>query len=383
MKDDIRNIINFENLTRVRSSIGVSANLPPKNSIVKLIPIEYLERGVKVLIEGKLFIAFIDEKIPVKEEIIAFVISTKPFSLSLGFSSQLNKDENFLVDQILKKFELPNKDIFRKIISKAVEEGQILVKSKILMLSKLLGYIKVSGLEFSLLINLVWKNNEADKDFIEDLYHNLFNEPFAEVCENLFNCVNDLLFANIPQYLSHQIRDTLIYSNDKLNNQSLLNKIDAIITLIKILNEYNDSTNNRFSKIINNFVTYGTKYVLQKSVLKDYDYFPDFVITKKETELTIIHYSIKRIFNSNKNISYKIQFEHNELPFKLSGIIRDKFLLGQIELDEKLSIDSELNSFQEDLFNNWGFRSDIKLNDKDSQNQIITHLNTEINKLVS
>ena len=50
-----------------------------------------LRKGVVIKCEGELLS---------KEEIIAFVLSTKPFSLSLDFSSQLNNDENFLVDQI-------------------------------------------------------------------------------------------------------------------------------------------------------------------------------------------------------------------------------------------------------------------------------------------
>ncbi len=87
MKDDIINIINLENITRVRSSLNIENYLPGKKSIVKLIPIQYLEQGVKVLIDGKLFIAFIDSKIPIKEEIIAQVKSVSPFSLSLNLST--------------------------------------------------------------------------------------------------------------------------------------------------------------------------------------------------------------------------------------------------------------------------------------------------------
>ena len=51
MKDDITNIINLDNITRVRSSISVANELPAKNTIVKLIPIQYLKQGIKVLID--------------------------------------------------------------------------------------------------------------------------------------------------------------------------------------------------------------------------------------------------------------------------------------------------------------------------------------------
>jgi len=246
-----------------------------------------------------------------------------------------------------------------------------------------LGSINVSGLELSLLINLVWNNNNKNKNFIEDLYDNLFDETFEEVCKNIFSSVNELLFGNLPQFISQQVRDRLIYSNDKKNNEVILDKIDSFIDLIRIMNQYENSTKNNSTKIINNFINYGTKYILQKSVLKDYDYFPDFIITKKETELTIIHYSIKKIHNTNNQISYKIEFKNDALPFNLSGLIRDNFLFGEMEIEKELVDNDEINSFQEDLFNKWGFRSQIKLNDEESEKKIIPKLNIEINKLVS
>ncbi len=180
MKDDIRNIINLENITRVRNSINVSTNLPTNNSLVKLIPLEYLEQGVKVLIDGKLFIAFIDGNLPIKEEIIALVTSSSPVTLSLNLSTQFKSGESFLVDQILIKFELKDKKALRSTIIKVIEEGNVLIKSKILLLAELIKYIKVDGLEFSLLINLVWSNQDKNRSFIEDLYDNLFNEPFEK-----------------------------------------------------------------------------------------------------------------------------------------------------------------------------------------------------------
>ena len=211
MKDDIRNIINLEKIRGIGSSMSINTQLPSQNSIVKLIPLEYTEYGLKVLIDGKLFIAFIEGKITLKEEIIAVVTSSNPFSLSLNLLEILKKDEKLLVNQVLNKFELPQKQSFRKIIPKIVLEDKNLIKSKILLLDELMHYFKADGLEFSLLVDLIWSSSNFSKDMINDLYENLFDEPFEEVCLNLFASIKSLLFSEIPQYFVQKINSTLIY----------------------------------------------------------------------------------------------------------------------------------------------------------------------------
>jgi len=383
MKDDIRNIINFENITRVRGSIGVGTKIPAKNSIVKLVPLEYFEKGVKVLIDGKLFIAFIDGAIPIKEEIIALVKDDNPFSLTLNLSSQSLKNESFLVDQIVKKFELKSNVILRDTISKVVQEGLNIIKSKILLLADIVQNIKVDGLELSLLINLVWNNTYKSKSTIEELYDNLFEESFEDVCNNLFKALNCLLFAELPQYISQHIKNNLIYREDNVDTSVILNKIKPVFDLIVLLNEYNNTALNNAPNEISSFIKYGTKYIFQKSILKDYDYYPDFVIIKRNDEITLLHYSIKKIYNSNKQVSYKILFKHEELPFQLSGIIRNNFLIGNLDIDEEIVKDRTINSLEESLFNHWGFRSDFKLNDKTKNNFFVSKIDTSVNKLIS
>lgn len=294
MKNDIRNIINFEDLTRVRSSINVLKNIPAKDSLVKLIPIEYLNQGVKVLIDGKLFIAQIDEKIPVKEEIIAEVTSTNPFLLTLNLTEKLFKNKNFLLDQVIQKFDLPNTDSIRKLLVNVIGEENILIKSKILSIIDLLKNYPVKGLEFSLLVNLIWNNNDKQKIFIKDLYENLFDEPFEQVCENLFDSLKELLFTDMPNYLNQQISNSIIYNQKNDNSKFMANMPESILGLIKTLNDYKSKNKTFETTEIDNFIFHGTKYILQKSVLKEYDFYPDFVVVKNGSELNIINYSIKK-----------------------------------------------------------------------------------------
>ncbi len=383
MKNEIRNIINLEDITKLRSSMSISSNMPSKNSIVKIIPIEFLEKGVKALIDGKLYIAFIEGKIPIKEEIISIVQSANPFTLSLNLKSELSKDNTILLDQIIKKFEMKNSAFNRKLILKVIEEGNILIKSKYLQLTELLRYIKVNGLELSLLINLVWNNNDKHKQFIDELYSDLFNETFKEVSEGLYKAINELLFSNLPQFIIHQISEKLIYDKKNENIKSLVDKSKELYEIIKLLNDYQKSNISLDNSVISDYIFYSTKYILQKSVLKEYDYFPDFVLVKKDSELEIIHYSVKKLFNTNDNLSYKVIFSSDSLPFELKGIIRNNFFAGEIDVPENLVEKEEIISIEDRLRGNWEINSDVKVNSKVKNIFKASKLNAELNKLIS
>jgi hypothetical protein len=294
----------------------------------------------------------------------------------------LTDDNTNLIDQVIKKFELRNNTLNRRIILKVIEEGHIVIKSKILLLTELLAYIKANGLGFSLLINLVWNNNNKSKQFIDELYSNLFDESFETVSENLLDYMNSLLFASLPQYLNQQISESLIYDEEKSSVKALLDKSQSLYEIIKLLNEVSKSKSFTNSSVISNFIYYATKYILQKSVLKDYDYYPDFVIIKRNAELTIVHFTIKKIYNVNNQVSYKVVFTHDSLPFDLQGIIRNNFLIGDINAPEIMNDKSEIISLQ-DRLKNWGIYSDLKINDKSKNKYKISKLNKELNELIS
>lgn len=381
MKDDIRNIIDLEGLIKNKSSLRIHSKLPTKNSLVKLIPIEYLEHGAKVLIDGKLFIANIDGNIPIKEEIIAVVSSETPFSLSLKIANYPKKSKNNLIDQIIKKFNLPNKESLRHSIIKVLEEDNVLIKSNILLLDELLENIKASGLELSLLINLVWSNQKRKRILIEDLYEKLFDEKFESICEKLFESINELLFIDIAQYIRQFITSNLVYDPEKNNTNVIGNKTKSIIKLVQLLN--NNSFQSCNNPIVDDFIFNASKYILQKSVLKDYDFFPDFIIVMHNNVLTFIQYSIKKILNSDNQLSYKILFKHNKLPFSLTGIIRNNLIVGNLNTSDDLIDNPEIKSFQNILRKNWGFNSDIKINENDEREFVVSRFNTSLNKLVS
>ena len=96
----------------------------------------------------------------------------------------------------------------------------------------------------------------------------------------------------------------------------------------------------------------------------------------------LVLYSVKRIYNSNKQAIHKISFKNENVPFKLSGIIRDNFLSGNLEIKDELTESPEITTFEENLFNNWGFRSEIKINNE-KEDFVVSKINTEVNKLVS
>ncbi|PID62456.1 MAG: hypothetical protein CR986_01425 [Ignavibacteriae bacterium] len=382
MKENIPNINNFEKLTQLRQSLNAATKLPPKNSIVKLIPLEYLEQGVKVLIDGKLFIAFINEKIKTKEEIIAIVKNTTPFQLSLSLNSQYHENKSSVIQQIIKKFNLPNNEFMQNMVGKVIESDNILIKSKILTLSELTEYVKVNGLELNLLINLIWHLDKGNKNYIEDLHYNLFDESFEDVCKNLFHGTIELLYSNLPQYITQKIRDSLLFNERENNTKTLIDKSKAIIELIVLLNKYSKAATFSSSSSLKDFIKYGTKYIFQKSILKEYDYYPDFVIIEREDNNELIQYQIKKIYNNSDNPTYKIKFSNERIPFKISGTLKENLLIGNIEVDNCLIDEKDMSRLKEKLQENWQLNSDIKLNEDYDKSFNIKGKKLEVNKLI-
>ena len=100
-------------------------------------------------------------------------------------------------------------------------------------------------------------------------------------------------------------------------------------------------------------------------------------------KLSLIQYSIKKILNHRNQATYKIIFAHEELPFKLSGFIRDNLVIGDIEVDEKVVDADKLSSLEEGLFNRWGFRSELSVNSNDTKDFYVSKISNDLNKLVS
>lgn len=89
------------------------------------------------------------------------------------------------------------------------------------------------------------------------------------------------------------------------------------------------------------------------------------------------------MFDVNDNVSYKVLFNHSKLPFKLTGYLRDNFMVGDMETDNIIIDQSSLDDLQKRL-NQWGLNSDIKVkNSSNDGSVILTKINKQINKLVS
>ncbi len=379
MKNDILNIINFEELTKVRSSINGTLNLPPKNTFVSLVPIEFLEKGVKVLIDGRLFIAFIEEKIPLKEEVIALVTSTQPFTLSLNFNTALKKNKGKILTQLLSKLKYQNNSEVLNLLEKVVQEEKPLIKSNFALLNNLTRKINVSGLELSLLINLVWDNNRNNFLSIHNLFEDLFDETFDTVCAKLFTTVKELLFTDISPIIIHQFNTDLIFSEEINNTQAIANKSQILLKIIKSISETYETSR---STLLEDFIKLSSIYILQKSILKEYDYYPDFVIVRYNNKLDIVKYNIKKTYSINDVPVYKLQFRHEELPFELTGIIRNGFLLGNIEMeeDDNTQFSAEIKSFNKSIKDKINIGSSLNIN---SSKTNVDGYRSGLNKLIS
>ena len=247
---------------------------------------------------------------------------------------------------------------------------------------KLSKKVNVSGLEFSLLINLVWEYSKDGSSFISNLYEDLFNETFDEVCEKLFSITKKVLFTDIAPFILHQLNADLIYSEEENNSHAIINKNKSVLSIIKSINEAYPRSK---SDMLETFIKYGSSYILQKSVLKEYDYYPDFVIVRHGGELTLVKYNIKKTHSKNDVPIYKLSFKHENLPFELTGIIRDRFLVGNISLEENKveEYSEEIDSFEDLLQSKENISSDVKINSKSNEVLELGMYKKGLNKLIS
>ncbi|MCB9248038.1 MAG: hypothetical protein H6613_05600 [Ignavibacteriales bacterium] len=380
MKETIKNMINFESITRMRSSVNPDSFLSEKNSLVSLIPLEYYKNSAKVLINGKLFFAQIEENVPIKEELVALVVESNPFTLSLNFTNYFKKNRSILLDQIIERINITNNDANKELLTQLIKEELPIIKSKFLQLEKLTKKIKVKDLELSLLINLVWKYSENDSYTIYELYENLFSLSFNMVCKNLFNEIKEILLTQEDNYLLNEINLNLIYDEKQINTKVFQSKNEIIINLVKYLSETKIS-----SKNIENFIKYSTMYIMQKSVLKDYDYHPDFVIIKKRGELSLIKYNAKKMYLTNGMPAYKLEYEVDNLPIKLNAYMRNNFLIGNIDAinNDSKTIQKEVETLKENLSTKWQINSEINMSEEDIYLTENSRHKSGINKLVS
>ncbi|MCB0742680.1 MAG: hypothetical protein KDC67_02150 [Ignavibacteriae bacterium] len=380
MKETIKNMINFESITRMRSSVNPDSFLSDKNTLVSLIPLEYYKNSAKVLINGKLFFAQIEENVPIKEELVALVVESNPFTLSLNFTNYFKKNRSILLDQIIERINITNNDANKELLTQLIKEELPIIKSKFLQLEKLTKKIKVKDLELSLLINLVWKYSENDSYTIYELYENLFSLSFNMVCKNLFNEIKEILLTQEDNYLLNEINLNLIYDEKQINTKVFQSKNEIIINLVKYLSETKIS-----SKNIENFIKYSTMYIMQKSVLKDYDYHPDFVIIKKRGELSLIKYNAKKMYLTNGMPAYKLEYEVDNLPIKLNAYMRNNFLIGNIDAinNDSKTIQKEVETLKENLSTKWQINSEINMSEEDIYLTENSRHKSGINKLVS
>ncbi len=379
MKDTIKNMIDLESITRVRNSANTEVLQFEKYSLVNLIPIEYFKNSAKVLINGKLFIAQIEQNIPLHEELISLVVETNPFTLSLNLFPVFRKNKGLFLDQIIHKFKIRNSKENRELITKVIESEMPVIKSKLINLGKLTQKLKVKDLELSLLINLIWSYSDSEVPIISDLYENLFSLSFSTVCRNLFEEIKEILLNNEDHFLLNEINTNLIYDESRENKIALQSKSEELFKILKYLNGHKNNNSS------DNFIKYSTIYILQKSVFKDYDYFPDFAIIKMKNGLMFLKYNIKKLYLSNEMPSYALEFEHEEIPVKVKGYLRNNFLLGNIDSEntENDLLLKEINELRNKLNKKWNINSDLNI----SEDRICITENfihkKGINKLVS
>ncbi len=387
MTENITNIINYDALTGIRHS-GNPSLMPKTNTLVSLELIERLDKGVKVLIDGKLFIAIIDEIVPLKEELLAWVTSVNKFSLTLNFEKQLAKNRDFLLKEITHKLKIPYNKSTENILEKIIKEKKPLIKSKVIQLLELMDEVNVdhNKLQLMLLINIVWHNSANENNFAKDIVNNLFNESFEDVCKQFAESTKELLFTEIPPFIIKEINNKIIFDEGTNNTIALGSKTEAVIGLIKYLNDFLEINKYKANNLqIVKFIKFGSRYILQKLVLQEYNYYPDFIIAKRNNDLALIMVEIKKYLINNSKPVYNLKFKYKNEPIELDGLLKDYFLIGNIMTDTTNyeQVNNKVEIFRKNLWQKRNIGSNISINKKEQNRSLEQLSNLQINKLVS
>ncbi len=387
MTENITNIINYDDLTGIRHPGNLSL-MPKTNTLVSLELIERLDKGVKVLINGKLFIAIIDEPVPLKEELLAWVTSANKLSLSLNFEKQLANNKDKLLKEIIAKLKLPNDISNKPVIERIIKEKKPIIKSKVIQLIELVKSMNIDfdRNQFILLVNIVWNNSTDENNFAKDIVENLFAEPFEDVCKKVVASLKELLFANITPFIINEINNKLVYNEEENNSIALQSKTDSIITIIKSLNnylEFNKPANNKL--LLEKFIEYGSKYILQKMILEEYSFYSDFIAVKHNNDIATIMVEIKKTNSGSNNHSYTLKFKYKNKPLAFDGLVKDYFLIGNfmMELSNEINIDDKIEKFRKELWLKNNINSNITVNSNNQNKNLEQISKLKINKLVS
>ena len=347
---------------KLTGSINVKTakeNMPlQKGMLVNVETLEKAGKQYKILINGKLYQSNLPVQMKKGDEFAAKVSSVNPLILAItefdpGDQAQL-KALNLLLG-------LDKSGFKNSLLEKVIAAKRVLSKKKMRKLTEIVEHYgnEIDELQLSLLIHLVWSENDADPQFFDDDFKKVFDISFKELCSKIFEQVKTLIDLKIPGPILQKINNIMIYDLDKPEAVDMIkDKSKGFIELVSFVDAIAGSADLPYIEIneLRKFRKLLLKYILQKSVYASAGLYPDFTIVNYHRPYSLVYF----IFMANsgmpdvtkliseldlKNLGeVKLNsfFVNNEFKGKIETDKNPEYLEGEIQLLNRI-IKKDLN----------------------------------------
>lgn len=296
----------------IESSVQRTVKLPAENSIVNIKILDKINSGYKLLIDGSVFQSKLPVNFKINDEVLAAVISTKPFRLSLN---NLNGNPAL----ILNAMNLNESKITKEFIKELVIKNKPIEKKKLL---RFIEYIenaeyKIDELQIALLAQMYITFPEYLSQFQNEM-NDLFKLSFEEIADKIFSIVLQLMAEPNNNEIDKVICSLLTVTEEQLiGKEKFKNKDSEIMQLVQLIHSNQSKGNQLLDELKSNLLY----YLLQKSVYNFFNIYPDFIILKND-KVELIH--TYAAMNESHNYDLRLKFNSSTASVEIIKAVLSK-----------------------------------------------------------
>lgn len=326
---NITSVQQIENLklTEVTAS---GKPLPAKNSIVNINILGKSEGNYRLLVDGRVFQASLPVIVNAGDTLLAKVINTNPFTLSLDQLIAKTMNESVL-SQLLMKLGIKNSAGAKRLLKVLAEIKKPVIKSKF---EKLLDLFEKENLKLSddqLGFYLqVLSSNEQQYENPDRSFAALFESSSSQLAGRIFNSVKNLQSRQLPAELKKSVEEAFIIDagdTGAADGLMLKNKNSAQMHLVNQLQEaLGDKKMPEQLKIeVFELLNSLALFMMYKANSSRIGRFPEFMIIRGEDGLELFEYE----FNlSELQKNFRSSFDLNMKPEQLGIVNINGFVSG-------------------------------------------------------
>lgn len=378
MMNSVSNSVIINATSAPSNTNGAVRALPSVNSIVNVNVLDKISGNYKILVGGTLFQSKLPFNAEIGDQLIAKVLTHKPFTLGIDNLSKMKGFEISMLPGMLAKLELKNDAISKLVLKKVMGSNKPIVKAKV---KRVIEYLEnsdliIDELTIGLLINIVWNESFESGEEALGSFYKIFDISFEELSQAIYSSLKNLNASVPDEVITKSINTVLLFDPSavgaKQNLIPIKDKSKEFVQLVKMIGEAENSSSLLYSvsKEFHTLKLLMLKYVLQKSVFSRFDIHPEFTIINAKEGFHLINYKIDRINNNNGELSFNITTLFNrkgygEFLFNAYSTI-DK-LSGELAVDIKhlKIIKEKLRMVNENLSKELEIFSGIKVEIKD------------------